>query len=81
MQNLLEIVQNLFVRKTKDAESFSMQDIFSFPIVLSLLSVYTSIDFNDQTSVDAEKISNEPFHGSLPPELETGTSAVAESAP
>lgn len=81
MQNLLEVVQNLFVRKTKDAESFSMQNIFSFLVIFSLLSMYVSVDFNDQASVNAEEIHNEPFHRRLSPELETGASAVAEGVP
>lgn len=58
-------MENLIVGEAQETASFSVKNLLPFAVVSLLLYMYVSINFNDQTLINTEKIHDEPFQRSL----------------
>lgn len=63
------IVTHVVIHEPKYAVALSMQHVFSFEIVASLKLMDRTVDFDDETMLDAQKIDDIHPERNLPPEF------------
>lgn len=76
-----KILKNTGILKTQHSQPFVTQNLFTFPIVLPLLSMSSTIDLDHQTALHAQKIHHEPFDWGLPSKLKPSAFPIAQSIP
>jgi hypothetical protein len=76
----LDIVENIVVPKPDDTPAALLQPRRP-PVVLFVISMLPAIGFNDEPTLEADEIDDEPTQAMLTTEFESAQAAIAEHAP
>ncbi len=81
LHHTIQIFQNIIVPESQNAKSFFSQPAITVCVVRKLIAMLPTIDFDDQTFLEANEIHDEGTEWRLPPETRPIELAAAQRPP